>query len=117
MRTLTEELGRLVYKVECETIPTSNTRRGTHVAVRRQVQSSGPDTIDPNSLVIPRPKRTSSDEDETDSNEQNTPLQQPPNRTSMIDRRPPRFRTNSDDSATQSNTSSINTSSLSNRVS
>jgi hypothetical protein len=104
MRALTKDLGRLVYKVETEPLPTSNIRRtvGANGGARRTAQSVPPGSLDQNSSM-PQRVRTLSSDDDTDSHEQTTPQQNQPARTSIIDRaRIPRRRTNSDDSLTHS---------------
>jgi hypothetical protein len=99
MRALTKDLGRLVYKVETEPLPTSNVRR---VGARRTAQSVPPGSLDQNPSIIQRVRTLSSDDD-TDPPEQATPQQHQPIRTSIIDRtRVARRRTNSDDSLTHS---------------
>jgi hypothetical protein len=112
MRALTKDLGRLVYKVETEPLPTSNIRRGgANGGVRRTAQSVPPGSLDQNSSM-PQRVRTLSSDDDTDPPEQITPQQYQPARTSIVDRaRVARRRTNSDDSLTHSTTtgsSSIN---------
>ena len=103
MRALTKDLGRLVYKVETEPLPTSNIRRGgANGGTRRTAQSVPPGPLDQNSSM-PQRVRTLSSDDDTDSHEQTTPQQHQPSRTSIMDRaRIPRRRTNSDDSLTHS---------------
>ena len=105
MRTLTKDLGCLVYKVDIEPAPVSNVRRGRggigQDGVRRTMQSTHPDLLDQNYPLTHHSRMLSSDED-TDSPEQTTPLQQTSNRTSVIDRQgKPRRRTNSDDNPSQ----------------
>jgi hypothetical protein len=103
MRALTKDLGRLVYKVETEPLPTSTIRRvGANGGARRTAQSVPPGSLDQNSSM-PQRVRTLSSDDDTDSHEQTIPQQHQPSRTSIIDRtRIPRRRTNSDDSLTHS---------------
>jgi hypothetical protein len=115
MRALTKDLGRLVYKVETEPLPTSNNRRGgPNVVGRRTAQSVPPGPLDQNPS-IPQRVRTLSSDDDTDPPEHTTPQQHPPVRTSIIDRaRVARRRTNSDDSLTHSTTTA--SSSIINRV-
>jgi hypothetical protein len=115
MRTLTKDLGRLVYKVETESsLPTSATRRGgPSIGARKTVQSVPPGSLDQTSS-IPQRIRTLSSDDDMDLPEQTIPQQQPA-RTSIVDRnRVTRRRTNSDDSLTHSTTTS--SSSIINRV-
>lgn len=119
MRALTKDLGRLVYKVETEPLPTSNIRRGGanggNGGIRRTAQSVPPGSLDQNSS-IPQRVRTLSSDDDTDPPEHIIPQQFPPTRTSIIDRnRIPRRRTNSDDSLTHS-TATASSSSILNRV-
>jgi hypothetical protein len=115
MRALTKDLGRLVYKVETEPLPTSNIRRGVgNGGARRTAQSVPPGPLDQNSS-IPQRVRTLSSDDDTDPPEQTIPQQYQPARTSIIDRaRVSRRRTNSDDSLTHSTTTP--SSSILNRV-
>jgi hypothetical protein len=99
MRALTKDLGRLVYKVETEPLPTSNVRR---VGARRTAQSVPPGSLDQNPSILQRVRTLSSDDD-TDPPEQAIPQQHQPVRTSIVDRtRVARRRTNSDDSLTHS---------------
>ena len=107
MRGLTKDLGRLVYKVETEPLPTSNIRRGgVNGAVRRTAQSVPPGSLDPNPAIPPRVRTLSSD-DETDSHEPLTLQQNQLARLSATDRtRVPRRRTSSDDSLTHSTATS-----------
>lgn len=119
MRTLTKDLGCLVYKVDIEPAPVSTTRRGRgglgQDGVRRPMQSTHPDSLDQNYPLTHQSRMLSSDED-TDSPEQTTPLQQTLNRTSIVERQgKPRRRTNSEDNpsqsisiATNSSTSAVN---------
>lgn len=115
MRALTKDLGRLVYKVETEPLPTSNIRRaGANGVARRTAQSVPPGSLDQNPSISQRVRTLSSDDD-TDPPEQATPQQHQPTRTSIIDRtRIPRRRTNSDDSLAHSTTTA--SSSILNRV-
>jgi hypothetical protein len=102
MRALTKDLGRLVYKVETEPLPTSNIRRAGANGGRRTAQSVPPGSLDQNPIITQRVRTLSSDDD-SDLPEQTTPQQHQPVRTSIIDRaRIPRRRTNSDDSLTHS---------------
>jgi hypothetical protein len=103
MRTLTEDLGRLVYKVETEPLPTANLRRGgAHAGIRRTPQTNVSDSFEQNTMLVQRARLLSSDDD-TDSPEQTTPLQQISNRMSQIEyQRMNRQRTSSEDSITQS---------------
>ena len=114
MRTLTKDLGRLVYKVETESLPTSGTRRtAPSSGGRKPIQSAPSGSLDPNSS-IPQRIRTLSSDDDMDSPEQIIPQQQPA-RTAIVDRnRVTRRRTNSDDSLTHSTTTG--SSSIINRV-
>jgi hypothetical protein len=115
MRGLTKELGRLVYKVETEAMPTTNIRRGGGVndAVRRTAQSVPPGSLDQNPPVSIRVRTLSSDDD-TDSHEPLTPQQQPVRISASERVRVPRRRTSSDDSLTHS--TATNASSIINRV-
>ena len=108
MRALTEDLGRLVYKVELQPLPTSNIRRGgASVGARRTIPSMPSGSIDQNSSATQRGRTLSSDDD-IDQPEQTTPQQQQQSvRTSLVERaRVARRRTNSDDSLTHSTTTS-----------
>lgn len=110
MRALTKDLGRLVYKVETEQLPTTNLRRG---GARRTAQSVPPGALDQNPSTSQRIRTLSSDED-TDPPEQMPPQQHQHVRTSIVERtRAPRRRTNSDDSLTHS---TIPSGSIINRV-
>ena len=115
MRTLTKDLGRLVYKVDIEPAPDSNARRVRTGAipdgVRRAIQTGHPDSLEQHFALVHHSRALSSDED-TDSPEQTTPLQHTSNRTSIMERQgKARLRANSDDNPSQSTSITTNSSS------
>jgi hypothetical protein len=115
MLALTEDLGRLVYRVEMDPMANKNMRRGG--GARRIVQSLPPSSSDPNSSAPHLARAGSSDDDDSDSAEQTLPFQQAAVRAPAQDRaRFSRRRTSSDDSATHSSNTSIPTSLPINRV-
>ena len=113
MRALTKDLGRLVYNVENEPLPTSNNRRsGGNNGFRRITQSVPRDSVEQISSTIQCIRSLSSDEDADGLDQITSP--QHTVRVSIAERtRLARRRTNSDDSLTHSTTV---TSSFTNRV-